>query len=367
MSYYSDDEDLDVHIRRHHSPPDRYRYVPTAPPPRRQYYDPGPSYLVPEQRTTVVARSKSRDRSRSRGSPPQAAGPVIINNRIYNEHSDDEDDYHGRRQISRSRSRSRSEAYMSREEWEAINDRRELERIKSARARDDEERRLQKELKDDAELQRAKRELDEIKDREARHEQEKRIKKQLELERLQEEEREAEEKKRREKEAKDAVEKYKKDEADRREKAAKQKEEDEREYKRRLQEQLLKSGLDEKYINAIVEGKKIEGDKPKPGERATYTRMPRKHLSIETLRTFKIEYDVDQDPDFVIIKRWVPEWEQKQFWKHTRYIREMRKTVVYKDRHHHHDKEQIELVVRKKERRRSKSPSPLLMYLSGAR
>ena len=74
-----------------------------------------------------------------------------------------------------------------------------------------------------------------------------------------------------------------------------------------------------------------------------------------------------QDPEFVVIKRWVPEWEQKQFWKHTRYIREMRKTVVYKDRHHHHDKEQIELVVRKKERRRSKSPSPLLMYLAGAR
>lgn len=294
-TYYTDDEDVDVHISSHHHSPDRFRYVQTRP---RSYYDAGPSYLAPEHRTTVVARSNSRSRSRHRESPP-AAGPVIIN-KIYNEHSDEEDFDYSRRQVARrhssrshSRSLSRSGHYMSRDDWEAIEGRRELERIRAASARDNEARRLEKELKNDAEFQRTKRELEAIKQRAARDEQRKELKREMELQRLRDEERELEEQKRREEESKQAVEKYKQEETERQVKEAKKKEENEKEYKRRLQEQLIQSGLDEREINAIVNNKRVD-ERPRSGERATYTRMRRKYLSIETLRSYQVEHEIDQ-------------------------------------------------------------------------
>lgn len=290
-SYFSDDEDLDVRIRHHTHSPDRVRYVGTP----REYYG-SPSYLRPEQRTMIVARSRSRERSRERTSPPQPAGPVIIHNKIYNDLSDDEYDVHPRRrrQSSYSRSRSRSHGrYMSKEDWQIEHDRRELERMRLDQAREDDERRANEKRDGDAELRRAKEELDSIKQREARAEDEKRIKRQLELQRLKEEERAAAERALREKEAAAAVEKYKKEEVERREKEAKKKAEDEKEYKRRLQEDLLKSGLDEKYINAILKNETVQ-DRPKPGERPVHMRMPRKHLSIETLRTFRVEFEIDK-------------------------------------------------------------------------
>lgn len=73
-----------------------------------------------------------------------------------------------------------------------------------------------------------------------------------------------------------------------------------------------------------------------------YTRMSRRHLSIETLNYFRIDCEFDaagpflgalcrgtaanykQDPDFVLIKRWVPEWEQDLLWNHTPEIRDRR-------------------------------------------
>lgn len=79
-----------------------------------------------------------------------------------------------------------------------------------------------------------------------------------------------------------------------------------------------------------------------------------------------------QDPDYILIKRWVPEWEQDALWKHTKLIRQQRNKVVLQiedKHHHHHKKESSEPTfewVRKKERRRSKSPS-LLLYLAGAK
>lgn len=102
--------------------------------------------------------------------------------------------------------------------------------------------------------------------------------------------------------------------------------------------------------------------------RATYTRMARKHLSIETLRTFDIDWDYDEDPDYVLIKRWVPEHEQDQLWKHTKKLREKRKEVLMIEEkpHHHHLEPEFEWVRKKHDRKRSKSPS-LLMYLAGAR
>ncbi|KAJ3499311.1 hypothetical protein NLG97_g435 [Lecanicillium saksenae] len=365
MSHYSyDEDDLDVHIRRRHSP-EPVRYVSTAP---RPYYP--PSYLVPDQGMRVVARSRSRERN----SPPQPAGPVIIQNKIYNEMSSD-DEYEGtrrrrsRRRSSYSPSRSRSRGrYMTKEEWQLELDRREIENLRREQAKEKEQHRASKERQGDEDLRRAKEELDVIKRREAQAEEEKRIKREIELKRLRDEERASAEKEVRDKEVKAAVEKYKKEEAERREREEREKKEAEKEYQRRLQEQLLASGLDEEAINAILKKQKVPESRNERNERATFTRMPRKHLSIETLRHFKVEYDLDTaDPSaYVIIKRPVPEWEQDHFWKHTKYIREKR-LIIEDKRHHHRHKSDIELVVRKKERKRSKSPSPLLMYVAGAR
>jgi hypothetical protein len=76
----------------------------------------------------------------------------------------------------------------------------------------------------------------------------------------------------------------------------------EREYEARMQKHLLKSGFDEKEINAILAGKKIEKEKKEekdytiPTEdkpRHTFTRMARRHLSLETLRVYGIDYKID--------------------------------------------------------------------------
>jgi hypothetical protein len=278
---------------------------------------------------------------------------------------------------------------MSREDWEAEQTRLELERLRITKAREEEEARLAKEYKDDAELKRAKRELDELKRREAAIEEEKRIAEEIELKRLKKEREKAAEEERREREAAEAVKRYKQAEQERITKEAKEKERNEKEYKRRLQEDLINSGLDEKAIAAIINKEKLpkEPSPPPPpaplplphhhlpqqqqmvpAGRPTYTRMARKHLSIETLREYRVEFDFDNDPDFVLIKRWVPEWEQDQFWKHTKYVRE-RRTLVVEDRHHHHHHHGKDLVFvrdKSKSRRRSKSPG-LLMYLAGGR
>lgn len=185
---------------------------------------------------------------------------------------------------------------MTKEDWEAENTRRELERLRVSQAREKDHRRLEKEYRDDAELQRAKQELDEIKRRESKAEEEKRIKKELEHKRLKEEQEAAEEEERRKKEAKLAVEKYKQEEMERQAKERKEREEMEKEYKRRLQEDLVNSGVDEKAIAAIMKKEKVpetEADS-KAVARPTYTRMARKHLSIETLRSYRIEWDYDQ-------------------------------------------------------------------------
>ncbi len=143
----------------------------------------------------------------------------------------------------------------------------------------------------------------------------------VELERLQKEEEELREKRRREKEAKDAIEKYKKEEAERQLRERQETEARERDYQNKLREQLLQSGLDEKEINAILAGKKVTREKEKEKKkeehkgkgketsreteiyhsttvttetaRPTYTRMARRHLSIETLRAYHIDFQLD--------------------------------------------------------------------------
>ncbi|KAI8180004.1 Reticulocyte-binding protein 2-like protein a [Colletotrichum sp. SAR 10_86] len=297
---------------------------------------------------------------------------------------------------------------MTREEYEAERARQELQELRLSQDREKEERRIQQKYREEAELQRAKRDLDDIRGREARASEEKRFKTQIELQKYEEEMRLAEEAKKRDKEASDAVERYKKKEQDRIEKEKKEKEEREkefqrrlqeerqkeldrqakekkeredreREYRRRLQEDLIKSGLDERAIAAILKKEKIpEPPKPKPApvdhalvaaQRPTYTRMARKHLSIETLRTYRVEWELDTDPDYVLIKRWVPEWEQDTLWRHTRALREKRSSKLVleiEDKKSHRHEPEFEWVRKKNDRKRSKSPA-LLMYLAGAK
>ncbi len=80
-----------------------------------------------------------------------------------------------------------------------------------------------------------------------------------------------------------------------------------------------------------------------------------------------------QDPDYVLIKRWVPEYEQDFLWSHTREIRERRRSEVVlsiegkkKPHHHHTDVTEFELVKKTKHVRKP-SPSPLLTFLAGGR
>jgi len=414
-SYYDDDEELDIRVRRGRASPlpvvypeHRYRHAP------RPYYEQGQSsYLVP-------AVSTSHHRSRSSGHrspPPPAPAPVIINNRIYNDYEDD--DYMGLAPPQRARSRSRSrpasfverdpradyelekarvelDAYKrahSREELELERARKELESYKIDEVRSREERELEKarrELekvrihssKEDYELEKTKKELQAYKLEKEREAEEKRIKKEMELQRLKEEKRAEEEKARLKKEADKAIEEYKLKEAEKAAKAKKEKEEREKEYAHRLEDDLRKSGMDERQIAVVL--KKDKGVDP---NRPTYTIMSRRHLSIETLNRYRIDYEFDQvrsgsrdgrnranryvqDPDYVLIKRWVPEYEQDFLWSHTSEIRERRQPMLLAieggKKKHHHSETEFE-IVRKKHHERKPSPSPLLTFLAGGK
>ncbi|KAL2063015.1 hypothetical protein VTL71DRAFT_6087 [Oculimacula yallundae] len=379
------------------------------------------------------SRSTGYRRPLSPPSPaPQA--PIVINNRIYNDYEDDDYMLGPPQRVrSRSKSRSRSransfvqdprdqyelertrrelesyravhnrdeyevdrtrreleayrqakdqqekekvrrelEAYRSvhtRDEYEIEKTRRELEMYKIDRERVKEQERLKKQVaatKEDYELEKTKKELQEFKAAKEKEAEEKRVKKELEFQRLREEKKAEEEKKKAKKEADAAIEKYKTEEAAKAAKAKKEKAEREEEYQKRLQEDLRKSGMDERQIAVVL--KKDKGVDP---NRPTYTRMSRRHLSIETLNRYRIDYEFDQDPDYVLIKRWVPEYEQDFLWSHTREIRERRQPVMLslEGRKHHHHETEFELVRKSKSKHERKpSPSPLLTFLAGGK
>lgn len=86
-------------------------------------------------------------------------------------------------------------------------------------------------------------------------------------------------------------------------------------------------------------------------------------------------FDARQNPDYVLIKRWVPPEEQKELWSLTKVIRDGRENVTTTlsiedrgHRHHRHKSGDNLVVVKKTKRERSRSPSvSTLMYLAGAR
>lgn len=493
MSYYSDEEELDIRVRRGRASPvhpaiyPEHRY--TGRPTPRPYYGETSSYLIPHVSSHSLQRSRSTGHRNDRSPPtvpvaPQPQ-PVIIDNRRINYNDYEDEDYgglaprHGRRSRSRSRSHSRPEAYAPREpvyaqrdpreEYELERTRRELEVLRLSHNRDEiendrykreldertrremdvlrlthnrdeienerykreleertrkeleqykeahsreeyekeklrrdlewreyeqeslrrEQEKLRRELekkrisstKEDFELEKTKKELKAFKDAQEREEEEKRIKKEMELKRLLEEKKAADEKARLKKETDAAIEKFKAEQAEKDAKAKKAKEENEKDYQKRLEEDLRKSGMDERQISVVL--KKDKGVDP---NRPTYTRMSRRHLSIETLNRYRVDYEFDQvssylpkyeytstnkakDPDYVLIKRWVPEYEQDFLWAHTREIRERRREpvlVAIEGKKHRHHETDFELV-RKTKHERKPSPSPLLTFLAGGK
>jgi len=90
-----------------------------------------------------------------------------------------------------------------------------------------------------------------------------------------------------------------------------------------------------------------------------------------------------QNPEYVLIKSWVPEETQDILWQHTRYIREQRShggrlimSIDEKEKHKHHhmhnhlmpepEFEWVRKKEHKKDRKRSKSPS-MLLWMAGGR
>ncbi|CAK7198092.1 hypothetical protein SEUCBS139899_000750 [Sporothrix eucalyptigena] len=451
-SYYDDEDEVDVRIyRRKEASPPPPRVV-QRPPPVRGYYATGPAYLAAERTVATRPRSRSRERRSSpppviinnyntQHSDDESDGGhhghgQLVPRRQGHSHSrapssdfmtreeyelekarrelqelkirqaqaneeleqhlrrNDREEWelaHARREIEayRAEEHERERKIRQQEEADMARAKRELDVIKANQDKERTDRQREKEYKSQAELERAKRELDEIRRREERELEEKRIKKDLELKALEAQKKAQEEKDRRDKMEKEAIERYKAKEAERIAKEKAEKEEAEREYKRRLQEDLIRSGVDEKDIKAILDKKSVKPEKkedkklqrtdinieignPVP-QRPTYTRMARRHLSIETLNYYHVDFDYDQDPEYVLVKRWVPEDERQYWWQHTKTIRENRKVVlkIEDDRGRHHHSHHLEPEfewVRKKERRRSRSKSPgLLMYLAGAK
>ncbi|KAL1840743.1 hypothetical protein VTJ49DRAFT_183 [Mycothermus thermophilus] len=263
----------------------------------------------------------------------------------------------------------------------------ELER----RIKEEEAEKSQKAREAEAKAKAALEELERIHAERKKKEEEERIRREIELKRLEEEKKAQEEAERKKKEAEEAIAAYKAKEAERLEKEKKEQEEREKEIQRVLQERLIASGLDEKAIEAIMKKEKIKPEKEEPNPdttlaRATYTRMSLRHVEIETLLDFKIDFERDpNDPSYVLIKRWVPEWEQEQLWQHTRRLREAREAHVVTSTSSSHRHDHVVMLeptehhrrhshrrsgefqwVREKPRSRSKSPG-LLLYLAGGR
>lgn len=149
---------------------------------------------------------------------------------------------------------------------------------------------------------------------------EKRIRKEIETKMIAEQLKAEEAKKQREKDEAAAVERWKAREAEKAAKEKREKEEAEREYTHRLTDQLRASGLPEEQIKAILEKRRIQGlgghPRPFPGPpppppmmrpmppqqqqmttqmttKTTYTRMARRHLSLECLKVRGIDYELD--------------------------------------------------------------------------
>jgi hypothetical protein len=148
----------------------------------------------------------------------------------------------------------------------------------------------------DFELEQTRRELEEYQRKEAAEREADRMKKHMEFKRLKEERDKREREDIIEEERKRAVKEYEEKQAKKAAEEKKAKEERDRLFKIQMETDLRKAGMDETQI-AIVMKKEGAPDSLKaiaPAPAPTYTRMSRRHLSIETLREYRIEYEFDQ-------------------------------------------------------------------------
>ncbi|ROW18272.1 hypothetical protein VPNG_00386 [Cytospora leucostoma] len=270
------------------------------------------------------------------------------------------------------------------ENFELIQSKRELEALKSQQKKERDAMEKINDARSQVELIAAKEELDRIKRAEQKDKEERRIRREIELKQLEEQRRAEEEREAREKADAEAVARWQAREAEKALKEQREKERADREYRQRMREHLLATGMSDDQIQAVLDKKKIN-ETPSSSStdltqsKATYTRMARRHVSLETLRVKNIDFDLDvQNPEYVVIKRWVPPEEQQQLWTLTKAIRDGREQVtqtlsVEDRRHHHHSHHRHKsgdslVVVKKTRRERSRSPSvSTLMYLAGAR
>jgi len=220
--------------------------------------------------------------------------------------------------------KERSERLL-REEFELLTLKEEKKRMERDRRTAEEKERADKEIRDTYErmkrmeqerLAREKKEREEAIEKFKREEAEKAAREKAERDeaiakfKREEEAKAAKERKERE----EIIENFKKQEAARLAREKAEKDAREKEYQRRLHEDLHKAGLDERQIVAIT-----KGEMPRPAmppapvhqhphphahppppppvmaPRPTYTRMSRRHLSIETLRVYGIQYEFDKE------------------------------------------------------------------------
>ncbi|KAK0745832.1 hypothetical protein B0T18DRAFT_410254 [Schizothecium vesticola] len=260
----------------------------------------------------TLRSAASRD---SQAPPPPPMAPVVINNYIHTDNSDGDSEYSSSRHDGHRRAHGRTSSNGSSND---TRERYELERVERARA-ELEVLRLQNARKDDE-------------SRTASNDKRERYLRQDEEERRykdEADEKDEEGRKQREKDTEEAVAKWKAKEAARIENERLEKEYANKALRKRLLEDLPQSGLSDKQIEAIVEKVMIKKEKEEQEVVAnrpvsplpTYTRMSLQHLAFETLSFYKIEWEYDQVPGYVLIKRWVPEWEQDMLWEHTTKIR----------------------------------------------
>ncbi|KAI9677096.1 MAG: hypothetical protein M1817_006935 [Caeruleum heppii] len=256
-------------------------------------YDYHGSLLVPE----AGAMRRSRSTGHRMSMPPMAPpAPVVINNVVNDEHADGPGYmFEAERQprpLSRHQhysppSRGQSPYYMAHQDFENDKLRKEVELLR----------------------------LDKEKEKEAA-----RLKKEMELEIALKEKKKREEEAQRKEIEKQAVVNFQRLQLEKAAKKKKQEEEREADYKERVKRDL---GISEHQLSKIV---KNSSENALDLRRNTYTKISRRHVSIESLRVYGLpwKYD-DHDPDsFVLVKRWVPEAEQELLWDHTRRLREDR-------------------------------------------
>ncbi|KAI9839925.1 MAG: hypothetical protein M1819_000117 [Sarea resinae] len=204
-----------------------------------------------------------------------------------------------------------------------------LEQAKEAerkRVEAEEIKAAEKRLKEQLALEQAKEAEKKREEAERQKAAEKRIKEQIALEQAKEaqKKKEAEEKEKEMK--KKAVEEWKQKQKEEEEKKKEAKKKADKEYEERLRRDLASYGVPDQQISTIV-------NLPKDAavvdmSKTTWIKVHRKHIMIETLQEYGLPWEWDAfDPNYILIKQWVPENEQMILFEHTRRIRETRRTI----------------------------------------